>query len=152
MRIVHSRKFSYGVALFCFYLLMCAGCSYTIEISVVGDNPFRPTFLLTKPTFVSPFGKEVPLRRFIVEMKSGKEQDRERLIWIFGVEPGHSIRVSEIEYGIIPVGFQEHKASEGLNAGNVYLAVAIGSGGAGGVEFTIIEEGGVFKVITSSPK
>ena len=128
------------IAIIC-ALLCVGGCSYEFTISVVGQNPLSPIFILKKPNFVMPFGREVPLNSLAVVLEREGVWDYGNPIWEFEFTPGHSKRVREVQYGITPDGFEELKKSDPLIPGAKYLVIGASAGGIGHTVFRIDQEG-----------
>lgn len=133
-------KLIYFIIQSCCVCVLTMGCSYKLTIVVTGDNPFEPSFALTKPCLSSPIGKNVSLNSFGVYAKSEDAWDYKNPVWSFELERGSFREVSAIRYGSVPVGFDQKKIPGELKAGVPYLILARGAGGSGTVEFEITKQ------------
>lgn len=139
LKFMKGRLIYFIVQICCVCVLM-TGCSYKLIILVTGENPFEPSFALTKPYLSSPMGKKVSLNSFEVYERSGDAWDYKNPVWSFELERGSFKEVSTIRYGSVPVGFDQKEIPKELKAGVPYLILARGAGGSGSGEFEITKQ------------
>ncbi len=142
-----SRKRSMRFVMVALLVALFVGCSYRFEISIIGDDPFHPTFVLRKPPLIEPFRRGVQLNAFEVYEK---ESNRKVKVWFIRLPLGSYKRMHQLHYGDLPAGFEEIKAAESLAANVKYRVAGSGGGCLGSTEFEIVKEGNVYKIRTAT--
>lgn len=136
--------------------LLCVAtisCSYSIDILICGNNPFKPTFTLTKPFLSNPVGSVmVELREFYIYEYSNSDFDYRHPIWGIVAVSNEGTRINSIIFGETPAGFTEYSGNKSLEIGKHYYALATSWGGVGGEIFTISNKGGTLNIVTANRK
>ena len=112
------------------------GSSFIFDIRVEGLNSGAPGFILEKTLPAADKELPIDLRSFWVVAKRNGRWDHPNPVWAF--EFSHDfVKIKKINYGEVPHGATEKKSAEALVSGAEYLAIGMGAGSGGQVEFTM---------------
>lgn len=119
--------------------LVLFGCSYALKIAVAWNSDGRPSFTVSREiTLVNPLGSSgVKLNSFYIFSEVNGVWDYKHPVWSIGLPPGSSKNIKNVLYGEVPIGFEEYSRPVPLIPDVKYQAAAFGSGGGGGVEFSV---------------
>lgn len=114
-------------------LLLIAACSYKITVTTTYSPAGEIGFSISAPWIAtlrpSPTVSEV----LIYEVVAG-QADKSNPLWRIS-SSGKSL--SKLSYGVVPKGFDQKIPPETLEAGKSYEILIMGSGGIGGITFTL---------------
>ncbi|MDO9234401.1 MAG: hypothetical protein Q7U28_00005 [Aquabacterium sp.] len=115
------------------FALFISACSYKMTVTANYNSSGVPVFSITAPRVLtlrpSPSIREV----LVFEVIAGQIK-KDNPLWRIS---SSSKYLSEITYGVVPRGFEQKIPPATLEVGKSYEVLVMGSGGVGGIGFTL---------------
>lgn len=114
-----------------FLALSVSGCSYIIDVTMIGSDTLKPQFSVDSPNLLRPPGADV--RAIMVcDVIEDRANCRDPL-WHLKSD---GVWIKKVSYGVVPNKFEQLSPPGQLLEGQTYEVIIQAWGGSGGFRFT----------------
>lgn len=116
--------------------ILCASCSFDLEVVLEDPKRNPPTFRLRKPAFFFVGSTTPEIRQIMVVATGDSTSDSESILWHVSSAEGAALR--RLTYGVVPEGFEEDAPARALVPGRSYTLEGQAWGGSGSLDFELL--------------